>query len=123
ARSRLPSLRLRAVGSRRAVLPLLSRPLDRDDHVGDLCAFGHQRVEDARQPETSERTRAGYSLCPGQNETLGKNGALARRPRIEGERFWNAAPPQLFMAGVRGESHKRRARQQLYRNLQYLSGL
>jgi len=48
---------------------------------------------------------------------------FARRPGPESERLWNEAAAQLLVAGIRRKSHERRARQQLYRNFQYLSGL
>jgi len=49
-----------------------------------------------------------------------KNGAVTRHPRIESQRLWNATAAQLLVAGVRRKSHERRARQQLYRNLEYI---
>jgi hypothetical protein len=55
------------------------RPLDRDDDVGDLRALGHRRTEDARQPEAAERVRTRHSVCARQDQTVGKDGAAARR--------------------------------------------
>src|SRR4029077_14987131 len=83
----------------------------------------HQRAQNPRQSQAPQRIRAGYSLFPRQNKTLGKNGAPPLHSGTPPQRFRPEPPPQLSLAGIRRKSHERRPRQHLRRHIQHLLGL
>src|SRR5580704_5889356 len=123
AGARFPSFGLRIDRARWAVFAVVSRAVDGNDDVGDLRAFGSERTEDAREPETTERAGTGYFVCSGENETLGKDGAVALGARIARERLWHTATAQLFVAGVCGECHERYAGRQLFGDVEHVSSV
>ena len=118
--------RIRSARRRRPIHPRVSRPLARDDDVGDSRAGDHQRNALALGDEADVALRDRHRLRPRQGQTLGERAAALRVLKREAARahlrLRHAAAAQLSMAALGDPGDDRGARRQFHRHVQRQDG-